>query len=196
MPFVKQRDIQGNPKYRNIYGAGVGYGVRMRRQKVNPNPVRNAFSNFLNSDLFKTGANKLLNFGMEQLDKNKDKITKVLQDKAGDMVNKIVQKTKESDAIPDSVKKSILNNSDIVNSYSSKLIEDLVNKGHNKTKNTIYDIQNNIAPAPPLLLYGPTPTLTTNKSEDFVNVSGLGIKRGRKKGKGVRSVYGGGLKVL
>jgi type III secretion system FlhB-like substrate exporter len=118
MVIVQKHNLKKRMQYLGNYGVGIGkvYGLGKRRFKKK-------------NKIFESLGNRLLDFGVNLYDQNKDKINQVIKDKAGDVVNKIVDKAKTSDVLPEFAKKKIVENSDLISNVSKKYIDQMVNKG-------------------------------------------------------------------
>jgi hypothetical protein len=118
MVIVQKHDLKKRVQKLGNYGAGIGnvYGVGKRRLRKK-------------NKIWETLGNKLLDAGMNLYDQNKDKINQAIKDKAGDVVNKVLDKAKESDLVPSFAKQKLIDNSDLISSVSKKYIDQMVNKG-------------------------------------------------------------------
>lgn len=132
MVLIHRHDVKKRCQCMGNYGAGIGKvytrgGKRMRKK----NKLLESFGSKL--------LNGLMDAGKNLYENNKDTINKAIKDKAGNIVNSIIEKTKESDMVPDIVKKKLVDNSDLISSVSKKYIDQMVNKG-SKMADTVVDI--------------------------------------------------------
>lgn len=122
MVLVQRHDIRKRAQCMGNYGAGIGKvytrgGKRLRKR----NKVLESFGSKL--------LNGLLDAGKNLYDNNKDSINKALKEKAGNIVNNLVEKAKDSELVPDILKKKIVDNSDLISNVSKKYIDQMINKG-------------------------------------------------------------------
>jgi hypothetical protein len=118
MVIVQRHDLKKRAQLIGNYGAGIGkvYGMGKRRLRKRNN-------------LFENLGNKLLDMGMNLYDQNKDKINQVIKEKGADLANKLIDKAKTSDILPDFAKKKLVDNSELISNMSKMYIDQMVNKG-------------------------------------------------------------------
>lgn len=122
MVLVHRHNIRKRAQYLGNYGAGIGKvysrgGKRLRKK----NKLLESFGSKI--------LNGLLDAGKNLYDNNKDSINKALKEKAGNIVNNLVEKAKDSDMVPDFAKKKLIDNSDLISNVSKKYIDQMINKG-------------------------------------------------------------------